>query len=168
MHERYGISLLHKHFSMEANQRLVDYRNVSAPWTVNDKDFMVPKYEGFIVPRTFRFFNGNLAPFEFGFSFSSFHGNYDLEFFERLSRLLHDHNLENMLGVRFLDTFDPKLSVEVTEGKTNLMIPRGSVQDFELIEAFWVFSTDDNQRCHCREFCWKDSDGQHLVDHRCS
>ncbi|QSS65306.1 hypothetical protein I7I51_06148 [Histoplasma capsulatum] len=70
MHERYGvILLLHKHFSMETNQRLVDCRNVSTPWTVkNSHNLVVPKYEGFIIPRKFRIFNGTLAPFEFDFS----------------------------------------------------------------------------------------------------
>lgn len=168
MHEHYGVSLLHKHFPMEMNQRLVDYRNISAPWTVNDKNAVVSKYEGFIVPRSFRFFDRKLTPFEFEFSSFFPQGNCDLEFFERLSCLLHDHNLENVLGVRCLDKFDPELSVEVTEGKTNIMISRGSVQNSELIEAFWIFSTDDDQRCHCRESCWKDSEGKHVEDHGCS
>lgn len=117
MHERYGVSLLHKHFSMEANQRLVDCRNISAPWTVKISDIVVPKYEGFI-PRTFRFFNGILAPFEFDFSPCSSHGDHDREFFDRISALLHQHGLKNVLGVRSLDRYDPELSVEITEGKT--------------------------------------------------
>lgn len=168
MHERYGICLLHKHFTMDANQRLVDCRNISAPWTVKNCDSVVPKYEGFIIPRTFRFFNGNLAPFEFDFSPCASHEDHDPEFFLKISALLHQHSLENVLGVRSLDRYDPDLSVEITEGKTNIMIPRGSVNDSELIEAVWVFSTDDDQRCHCREYCWKDTEGKHLNDHGCS
>ncbi|KAL4934821.1 hypothetical protein BDV06DRAFT_217856 [Aspergillus oleicola] len=169
-HERYGISLLHKHFSMEANQRLVDFRNISAPWTVNENDdFVVPKYEGFIIPRTFRFFHGNLTPFEFDFSFfSPSRRDTDRQFLQKLSALLHQHGLENILGVRSLDRYDPDLSVEITEGKANIMIPRGSFKESELIEAFWVFGPYNLQKCHCREYCWKSSEGKHLEDHGCS
>ncbi|EER24714.1 hypothetical protein D8B26_006899 [Coccidioides posadasii str. Silveira] len=169
IHEQYGVSLLHKHFPIETNQRLVDCRNISTPWTVeNSNNSVVSKYEGFIIPRTFRFFNGILAPFEFDFSPCSSHGDPDRELFDRISALLHQHGLENVLGVRSLDRYDPDLSVEITEGKTNIMIPRGSVKDSELIEALWVFSADDDQRCHCREYCWKDTKGKHLNDHGCS
>lgn len=168
MHERYGVSLLHKHFSMETNQRLVDLRNMSTPWTVNNSDIVVPKYEGFIIPRTFRFFNGVWSPVEFDFSPCSSDGDSDHEFLVGISALLHQHGLDNVLGLRALDRYDPELSVEITEGKTNIMMPRGSVKDSELIEAVWVFSTDDDQRCHCREYCWKDTEGNHLSDHGCS
>lgn len=169
MHEHYGISLLHKHFPMEANQRLVDCRNISVPWTVNDRnESVVTKYEGLIVPRTFRFFKGYLAPFEFDFSLSPPHRDTECGFFGELSALLYQHGLENILGVRSLDRYDPELSVEITEGKTNIMIPKGSVRESELIEAFWVFGPDNLQRCHCREYCWKSSEGNHVEDHGCS
>ncbi|KAJ5456057.1 uncharacterized protein N7458_004321 [Penicillium daleae] len=170
MHERYGVSLLHKHFPMETNQRLVDLRNISSPWTVNDSDVVVPKYEGFVIPRTFRFLKGVLSPVEFDFSpcSSDKDAGHDFDFLAAVSVLLHQYGLENVLGVRSLDRHDPELSVEVTEGKTNIMIQRGSVNDSELIEAFWVFSTDDDDRCHCREYCFKDSEGNHIDNHGCS
>lgn len=138
MHELYGVSLLHKHFSMETNQRLVDLRNMSTPWTVNNSDIVVPKYEGFIIPRTFRFFNGVWSPVEFDVLPGSSDGDPDHEFLVGISALLHQHGLDNVLGLRSLDRYDPELSVEITEGKTNIMIPRGSVKDSELIEAVWV------------------------------
>ncbi|KAL4961394.1 uncharacterized protein BDV14DRAFT_203844 [Aspergillus stella-maris] len=126
---------------MEASQRLVDFRNISTPWTVSENDdFVVPKYKGFIIPRTFRFFHGYLTPFEFDFSSSSPpRSDADREFLQELSVLLHQYGLENVFGVRSLDRYDSDLSVEVTEGKANIMISRGSVKESELIEAFWVF-----------------------------
>ncbi|KAK2803796.1 hypothetical protein FQN51_003026 [Onygenales sp. PD_10] len=145
MHGRYGVSLLHKHFSMETNQRLVDLQNLSTPWTV-------PKYEGFVIPRTFRFFNGIWSPVEFDYSPCTSDGDPDPAFLVGISALLRQHGLENVLGVRSLDRYDSELSVEITEGKTNIMMPRGSVKDSELIEAVWVFSTDDDERCHCRKW----------------
>ncbi|KAL4981459.1 hypothetical protein BDW68DRAFT_183473 [Aspergillus falconensis] len=153
---------------MEANQRLVDCRNISAPWTVKNCESVVPKYEGFIIPRTFRVFNRISAPFEFDFSPCSSHRDPGREFFIRVSTLLHQHGLENVLDVRSLDGYDPELSVEITEGKTNIMILGGSVKDSEFIEAFWGVCTGDDQRCHCKEYCWKDTEGKHLNDHGCS
>lgn len=93
--------------------------------------------------------------------------NPDSEVFASISALLHQHGLENVLGVRSLDGYDPELSVEITEGKTNIMIPRGSVKDSELIEALWVFKSDAFLRCHCREQCLKDYEGKHFETHSC-
>ncbi|KAK2777152.1 hypothetical protein FQN53_002353, partial [Emmonsiellopsis sp. PD_33] len=124
MHERYGVSLLHQHFSMETNRRLVDLRNMSTPWTVNNSDIVVPKYEGFVIPRTFRFFNGIWSPVEFDYSPCTSDGDPDQEFLEGISALLRQHGLDNVLGVRSLGRHDSELSVEITEGKTNIMMPR--------------------------------------------
>ena len=56
--------------------------------------------------------------------------------------------------------------MEVTEGKTNIMMPRGSVPDEDLIEALWVFSAIETQSCHCREYCFT-RDGKHVANHGC-
>lgn len=72
---------------METNQRLLDLRNVSTLWTANNSDIVVPKYECFIIPRTFRFFNGLLSPAEFDFSPCSSDGDPDHEFSVRISAL---------------------------------------------------------------------------------
>lgn len=74
--------------------------------------------------------------------------------------------LQNVFGLRYLDEFDPELSMEVTEGNANIMMSRGSVPDSSLIEALWVFSTRDDDRCHCREVCIK-LQGGHDRDHSC-
>lgn len=87
------------------------------------------------------FFKGSLAPFEFDFSLSSPHRDPEGGIFRELSALLHQHGLENILGVRSLDRYDPELSVEITEGNTNIMTPKGSVRESELIEAFWILAT---------------------------
>jgi hypothetical protein len=69
--------------------------------------------------------------------------------------------------LRFLDKYDPELSVEITEDKANIMIPRGSVPDSDLISALWVLDPNDDQKCHCREYC-QTASGQHVANDGCS
>lgn len=167
VHDRFDVSLLHKHFPIQENERLVDCRNISGPWTVDDnRDPVVPKYEGFIKPCTFRVFEGQFIPYEFDFADSPLDNGHP-EFLEKLAALLHQYGLEDVLGVRLLDKYDPGLSVEVTEGKTNIMILRGSVKESDLIEALWVFEPNSLQKCHCREYCITVR-GQHTENHGCS
>lgn len=79
---------MHKHFSMETDQRLTDIRNISISWTVNNSDIVVPKYGGFISPRTSRF-NGLLSLVRFDFSPCSSDGDPNCELFIRILALLH-------------------------------------------------------------------------------
>jgi len=45
--------------------------------------------------------------------------------------------LQETFGLRYLDEYDPELSLEITEGNANIMMPRGSVTDSSVIEALW-------------------------------
>jgi len=165
VYDKYGVSLLHKHFPINETERLVDCRHTSAAWTVgHEMTDMVEKYEGFIVPRSFRFSNEGPIPYEF--AFSSTKPLYDEAFQLKMLDMLHKLGLQEVFGLRYLDEYDPELSMEITEGNTNIMMPRGSVADSSLIEALWVFSPRDNDRCHCREVCFKLSSG-HQSDHSC-
>ena len=59
-------------------------------------------------------------------------------FFRKLSTLFYDDRMENALGGRLLDSYDPDRPMEVTEEKTNIVMPRGSVPDTDLVGAFWI------------------------------
>ncbi|KAI1803917.1 hypothetical protein F4811DRAFT_311714 [Daldinia bambusicola] len=166
---KYGISLLHKHFSMEPMERLVEYHHSASPWVVKNQDALViPRYEGAIVPRTFRFFEGKAAPYEFSFSDMAPAVEEDHEeFVLEVSNVLRQYDLDDVFGVRLLDDYDSELPMEVTEGNVNIMMPVGSVPDSSLMEALWVFSPDETQRCHCLSVC-RIIDGKHRPDHGCS
>ncbi|KUL81524.1 hypothetical protein ZTR_10336 [Talaromyces verruculosus] len=165
VYEKYGISLLHKHFPIGEEDRLVDCRHTSTAWKVGDeRDDMAKKYEGLITPRSFRLWGGLPVPYEFAFSPTM--PMYDAKFEHRVFDLLRGLGLEGVFGLRYLDEYDPNLSMEITEGNANIMMPRGSVPDSSLIEALWVFSPRDDDRCHCREVCFKKSEG-HENDHSC-
>lgn len=171
VHQRYGVSLLHKHFSIEATQRLVDCHHTATPWTCGDRSTSTfEKYEGHIVPRSYRFYENGTSPYEFAFRAEASAPD-DADFVRELGDLFEKLDLANLLGLRVLGDRDSELKVEVTEGKASIMLAPGAVPDSELIEALWIFGLDDDDRCHCREVCWptKKPDGtdNHLKDHSC-
>lgn len=168
LHAKYGIGLLHKHFPIKMTERLVDYHKTSSAWEIGiETASSVPKYEAFVVPRSYRFFGGEVTPYEFGFAETIHSAKEDNEFLQHLSDLLDRLDLKNVFGLRVLDDYDPNYSMEVTEGNSNIMLPRGSVPDSEVIDALWVFSPEGPQRCHCNSVCRK-IDGKHVEDHGCS
>ncbi|KAF2844162.1 hypothetical protein T440DRAFT_494225 [Plenodomus tracheiphilus IPT5] len=123
-----------------AHEQYGIYRSSTA-WKVgHEQTDIVAQYEGQIVPRSYRLYKG--------------------------AAVLKILGLDQIFGLRCLNEYDPSLSIEFTEGKTNIMLVRGSVLEYELIEALWVFGVDDNDRCHCRKHCWPKKDG-HDQDHSC-
>jgi hypothetical protein len=156
--------LLHKHFPINEAERLADCRHASVAWKIGHEMTDVVKYEGFIVPRSFKFLDGEPIPYEL--AFSSAKPSYDKAFQVKMFDMLCELGLEGVFGLRYLDEYDPQLSMEIIEGNANIMMPRGSVPDLNLIEALWVFSPKDDDGCCCREVCFKTSLG-HNSDHSC-
>lgn len=65
VNEDLAIALLHRHFAMSANEKLVELGPVSSPWPVPaDEDAVTG---GFVLPRTWRLFRNELHPVEFRF-----------------------------------------------------------------------------------------------------
>jgi hypothetical protein len=169
VHKHLGIALLHKHFPIRPTERLVDCRSISAPWDIgDDTNAVTRKYESFILPRSFRVVKEKFVPYEFDFSDADSPHQVDQAFLSELSSLLYQHRLDQVLGLRVLDKHDSELTVEITEGNMNIMIRRGIVPENELIQALWVFAKEEDQACHCREFCRVDSKGTHFEsNHAC-
>ncbi|KAK3318232.1 hypothetical protein B0H66DRAFT_532742 [Apodospora peruviana] len=146
VHERFGIALLHKHMDIAPTERLVKYRHTSVPWKVGNTNVsIVDKYEGKVLPRSFRFMDGNLVRYEFKYSrehteHPSLQGrDVDEKFLKELRDMLADRGFDQLLGLRDLDQRDPEMGVEVTEGKANIMMPRCIIPESELVPALWVF-----------------------------
>lgn len=167
-HRSYGVALLHKHFPIQPTERLVDIRNVSSPWETGDTtSATVVKYEGRIVPRSLRFVGEHVQPYEFEYSAREPTAAANDVFLQHLSGFIHSHRLENILGLRLLESRDPEVSVEVTEGTSNIMLPRGAVDAKQLIPAMWIFGKDEDDRCNCREYCLRDRGGHTSQEHGC-
>lgn len=165
---KYGLALLHNHFPLKDNQRLVDYHNTATAWEVEDDVSAVsPKYNGHIVPRAYMFENNDIVPYEFSFvpGMTDIPGSTETEFFNALNQTLTDLGLENLFGVRDLHDHDNHLSVEITEGDANIMLPRDkSYTADDLIEALWVFGPKTTP-CYCQGYCWRGYGGCHRRNH---
>jgi hypothetical protein len=165
-HKQYGIALLHKHFSIGEEERLVEIHHVSSPWKVGTEQTDVASHHtGKIVPRSVRYYEGVAAPYEFAYVWET--TPVINPFPRKALDLLKTLGLDLVFGIRFLDNRDSNMSVEITEGKVNIMMAPEVVPDSEpLIEALWIFGPNENDRCHCREHCWPTKDG-HDRDHSC-
>ncbi|KAF9473385.1 hypothetical protein BDN70DRAFT_885900 [Pholiota conissans] len=168
--EKYGIALLHNHFPLQANQRLVDYRNTATAWLVDDEVSPVStKYNGQIVPRAYMFEKDDIVPYEFSFVSAAENDGVtdvatDVQFFNVLNQTLTSLGLEKLFGVRDLRDHDNNLGVEITEGEANIMLPHdGTHSPSELIEALWVFGPK-TAPCYCLCYCAR-SCGRHWRCH---
>lgn len=134
---KYGVALLHRHFSIDDNHRLVEHGLTSTAWnTVGDRALHVFKYGGQIVPRTRRFLDGVKVPYEFAFHegyIGDTHDNSDFD--EEVHAFFQRHKLENVLGIRDIENRDHKYNIEVTEGKTNIMLAKGSLDKENTVTA---------------------------------
>jgi len=152
---KYGLALLHSHFALKGNQRLVDYHNTATAWLVDDEVSAVsPKYNGQVVPRAYMFENNDIIPYEFSFvPVPDIPVSTDTEFFDALNKTLTTLGLEKLFGVRDLQDYDNDPSVEVTEGDANIMLPlTDSFTSADLIEALWVFGPK-TAPCYCQGYC---------------
>ncbi|KIM81948.1 hypothetical protein PILCRDRAFT_8207 [Piloderma croceum F 1598] len=154
---KYGLTLLHNHFPLKENKRLVDYNNTATAWSVDDDVSAVSlKYNGLVVPRTYMFENNDIIPYEFSFvPPTDTPVSIDTAFFDALNQILTNLGLEKLFGVRNLKDHDKDLSVEVTEGDANIMLPHDdSYTSADLIEALWVFGLKTTP-CWCQGYCWR-------------
>jgi hypothetical protein len=153
---------------MGETKRLVEYYNVSTPWeTGHDTNVITAKYDGFIVPRSFRYREDCFQPYEFGFFTTQPSGTLNEQFAKDLATLLQRHGMDEILGLRALEQRNSDLSLEVTEGNANIMVVAGAVPTDSLIEALWIFGVDEDDRCHCREYCLKSSGAHTGSEHGC-
>jgi hypothetical protein len=95
------------------------------------------------------------------------HANTLIGFLTEALRVIQDLGLHNVLGVRYFDKHDTQFSVEITQGNANIIVPRGALLDSQLIDAFWVFNQDEDDRCHCREQCFPQTGADHQKNHSC-
>lgn len=167
---RYGVALLHRHFNIGPTNRLVEYNNTATAWDApDDTTDGYEQYEGHVVPRSYLFDeDGSPRPYEFAFVYDNNTSpiSEDTGFVSEFHSLLSQHGLEKVFGLRTLEGHDPGLSIEVTEGSANIMLPPTSIAPDSLIEAMWIFSAGDDstKRCHCRTLCRKIGD-RHLQEH---
>lgn len=143
---RLGLALLHNHFKIDPGERVVEYGNVSTPWQVPANGNV---FGGVTVPRSWRFLEGELQAYEYGFNING-DEMYDTEevpedFARQVGGFLTDNGLADILGICTMDGDDGG-RVEKTVGRVSVTVPvrRGGdgngVEDLHgNIEAVWSF-----------------------------
>lgn len=161
----FGVALLHRHFALEDNQRLVDVNGTSTPWNVPhvvDKPAptTVEKHGGKIRPHMWMLSPAadsrkhHLTPYEFFFDSANDKGfdakshKLDPSFVQQFAAVLATHNLIGTLGLCLLqdDAADNVLRAEVTEGRANVTFPHDPARqagETEMIEAQWQYIHDE-------------------------
>lgn len=148
-HEVYNdlaVCLIHRHFDMASNERLVEFGAVSAPWTLTQVDQVAG---GTLVPRSWIFNDSKMSPYEFGYNEAIGEPTYRAlpnkpHFYEEFGKLLKREGLENLLGLTLnSDEIQPGLvKFEKTFGRVNVLfnVARGGLmEEKESIPAQWNY-----------------------------
>ncbi|KAL3472730.1 hypothetical protein BJX99DRAFT_262046 [Aspergillus californicus] len=122
--DRFGITLVHRHFDLNQNEVLVESNGTTMPWTttgLRDED-------GTIRPHSWAVLRGRLMPFEFYFepNFASpelssldYFSGVDPGFFDEFKSLLQLQNLDTNLGICLLSRC-PEPQIELTRERANI------------------------------------------------
>jgi len=162
--------MLHRHFSLTLDERLIEYRGVATPWATGYKTEI---FGGRIVPRTWAFFDGKLHPTEFQFRAPTGSptppttGSPEVQFPEAFVHEFYDfiatRGLDGLLGLTHFDAvggFSGLREVERTVGRVSVTFPAtagdGNEQD-PPTETAWTFGChermDDSRLMNAR-ICW--------------
>lgn len=124
MSDSIGLGLLHKHYSIVEGEQVVEFGHVSTPWPV-PADGKVAG--GYLVPRSWRFLQHKLEPYEFGFNHpgqEDYH-NEDLPaaFVRDVGLFLYSTNLDDVLGICAIGTAELEGRIEKNRGRVNFTVP---------------------------------------------
>jgi len=128
-----GLALLHKHFSIEEGERVVEFGHVSTPWPVPPDGRMAG---GYLVPRSWRFWDDMLEPYEFGFNHPGQEEYKDVPlpagFVERLRAFLAETNLLDVLGICVIGEDEIVGRIEKNRGRVNFTVPASRPEDLSV------------------------------------
>lgn len=129
MDRTYGLILLHRHFDLSNDERLVEYRGTSVPWQHDELYKQV-------VPSTWLIcHDGAIRPYEFIYAPQNKAENVDPDpkspekarFLQEFQRLLQKHNATGLFGLRRYPGDDFRGRIEITRGRANINLLPGDV-----------------------------------------
>lgn len=151
-HEVYhdlAVCLIHRHFDMADDEKLVEYGAISTPWSYNQADDNM--MGGSVKPRSWVFKGGKMVAYEFGFNQWGQAPVYrDLPdkpaFYADFNTFLEQEGLNGLLGLTLLT--DRKqagvVKVEKTFGRANIVFPMPDSWDQdnekETVPAQWEYA----------------------------
>jgi hypothetical protein len=154
-----GVQLLHRHFSLGNDERLVDIGNASVPWS------KVEALDSCIIPVSWAFEGDSYHPYEFKFipptqareSRELQEPTIQEPFLVEFNEALKTHHLQGILGIRSLKGHFKKPELEITNGRSNITFDYDSdgAEADNAIEASWVFggSGMPTTMIHCAGYC---------------
>lgn len=126
MDTTFGLSMLHRHFDIATNQKVVDYNGTSSPWS-NIPGMEEPK------PHLWAFDqDGLLKPTEFRYTKQKddiTFGQKELEFVTQLKEKLEQFGLTKLFGLARYPGDDFPGSCEITQGMSSVNLRPQDVSD---------------------------------------
>jgi len=155
-----GVQLLHRHFSLDNDERLVDVGGASVPWSNDGSEALDLR----ILPVSWAFEGDTYHPYEFKFvpPAEEFHEPVVPEpFLIEFNEAIKTHNMQGVLGIRSLKTAK-KPEMEITKGRANVTFDYDSdVAEYDnAIEASWAFGGTGitSTATFCTSYCSSRSD----------
>jgi hypothetical protein len=117
----FGVCLVHRHFEIGDNEKLVEYKGTATPWE-NGTEVTTG---GTVMAQSWFYYDDKLVPFEFEYVPPGMEHGVDWEqipvgFLTDLKSILDAHGSGRLLGLRRYPGDDYPGGVEVTQGKTNI------------------------------------------------
>ena len=158
--ETFVLQLLHRHFDMDPNEKLVEYGPVQNPWPVAADQEVVDG--GDVLPKSWRMYNNELHPFEFQFMPAAEPREvpvFTKAFVDDLRAVLKTTGLDKIVGIALADKAagsKPEDLVEITVGRNSMMVPAGKtpVQGVDgTVAAAWSFNGNANDNAKTARWC---------------
>jgi hypothetical protein len=155
-----GVQLLHRHFSLDNDERLVDVGGASVPWSNDGSEALDSR----ILPVSWVFEGDTYHPYEFRFvpPTQELHEPVVPEpFLVEFNEALKAHDVQGVLGIRSLKS-TKKPEMEITNGRTNVTFDYDSdaAEYDNAIEASWAFDGMGitSTATFCTSYCSSRSD----------
>lgn len=117
----FGIGLLHRHFDLKNDEKLVEFNNISTPWHHQEGDVYTG---GKIIPNAWLINDGKLMPYEFYFSPLGRNKKIDLaavnNFLKEFIENAVAAKLDRTIALRAFPGVGYTGALEVTEGRANI------------------------------------------------
>ncbi|KAK0609273.1 hypothetical protein B0T17DRAFT_621711 [Bombardia bombarda] len=149
----FGLILLHRHFPLHEDERLVEYNGTSVPWRLD-------KLAAHIRPTSWLLTaDGAIRPYEFHHSLVEDGPKLDLDdslqraFLEKFKQVLSEKGIDGLFGLCRYPGDDFKGRVEITQGRSNINLKFEDYPtdlDASMSNAAWFFSPPlVNFKCIC-------------------
>ncbi|KAJ0163945.1 hypothetical protein CTA2_2077 [Colletotrichum tanaceti] len=148
MDRTFGVAMIHRHFDLEDNEKMVDYQGTSTPWLETIPGMKSPQAaiwafdkDGVLRPTEFYYSERKDAPLS----------KKALEFIGEFKALLDKLNLTGLLGLSRYPGDDFQGSCEVTHSRANINLkPEDYPANLVHIPTIWFFSEPLWKRgCRC-------------------